>query len=386
MKKPKVKLVIIQRVFSNYRKAIYDTLSVKYDLTLLHSVNKSGISQINTFYSKKIKSFKYWKKDTNMFLCVLPNLIKIKSDVIIHEFNPSIISLHLSFLFAKIFNRKFIIWGHGYNRRNGFAPKSSFVSKVRYWYMIHSDAILVYGQEVKKELGQFVDPNKIFVAQNTLDTNYLIALRKEFEGRGLETIKQELGITHKYNLVFIGRLLKEKHPEFLLELYKSFDQSMHYDLAIHIIGDGEMYGTIQAEIVTNNLENNIFLHGRIDDASINGKYLYISDLLINPGYLGLSVNHAFCFHTPVVSFEEGINGPYHSPEIEYLIQNKTGYLAKNGNMADMIDFIIKYLHNTELQNVMKKEIENCVTTRCSISNMEKGFVDAINYCKRNEKG
>jgi glycosyltransferase involved in cell wall biosynthesis len=386
VKEPKVKLVIIQRVFSNYRKAIFDALSEKYDMTLLHSVNKSGISQIKTIYSKKVKSFNYWRKETNVFLCVLPTIFKNKPVIIIHEFNPSIISLHLSFLFAKIFNRKFIIWGHGYNRRTGFEPKSSFVSNIRYWYMKNADAILVYGQKGKKELGQFVDTNKIFVAQNTLDTNFLIGLRKEFEGRGIEAIKKELGITHKYNLVFIGRLLKEKHPEFLLELYESFEPSLRKDIAIRIIGDGKMYEALHESIAAKKLEKNIFLLGKIDDDSLNGKYLYVSDLTVNPGFLGLSVNHSFCFNTPMVSFEEGINGPFHSPEIEYLIQNKTGYLAKNGNIEDMVNFIVNYLHNSELQNLMKKEIENCVTSRCSISNMEKGFVDAINYCMRDEKG
>jgi len=386
MNEPKVKLVIIQRVFSNYRKAIFDILAEKYDLTVLHSVDKSGISQINSAYSKKVKSFKYWKKETNVFLCVLPKLIRNKPGIIIHEFTPSIISLHLSFLFSRIFSRKFIIWGHGYNRRTGFAPKSSFVSMVRYWYMKHSDAILVYGQEGKKDLGQFVDTDKIFVAQNTIDTSYLIALRKGLEKYGVDAIKKELGITHKYNLVFIGRLLKEKHPEFLFELYKSFEPSLRKDIAIHIIGDGEMYKTIREGIGTNNFGDNIFIYGKIDDASINGKYLFISDLLVNPGYLGLSVNHAFCFHTPVVSFEEGINGPFHSPEIEYLIQNKTGYLAKNGNIDDMSGFIVNYIHNTGLQDLMKNEIENCITTNCCISNMEKGFADAINYCISNGKG
>lgn len=129
----KIKIVIIQRVFSNYRKPIFDRLSKKYNLLLLHSEINTGISQVKTKYSKKTFSFKYGKNDTNVFLCVLPSLLSFKPDVIIHEFTPSILSLYISYFYTKIFKKKIIVWGHGYNRKKNLIQISQLFQKFDYF-------------------------------------------------------------------------------------------------------------------------------------------------------------------------------------------------------------------------------------------------------------
>jgi hypothetical protein len=379
----KLKLIIVQRVFANYRKPIFDILSNLYTLKVLHSRNNSGIFQVRTDYSTIVKSFKYWNKETSIWLFIIIPLLKIKPDVIIHEFNPSILSLHLSFVYSRIFNAKFIIWGHGYSAQKGFNPNKSIVAKVRLWYLKHADAVILYSNERKSVLSKFVSKDKIFIAQNTLDTNKLSEIKEEFDKLGKEFIKKELGIVQKYNLVFIGRLLKDKFPNMLIQLYESFDNEIRNDIAIHIIGNGESYLDLEMEIKDKQFENSIFLHGKIDDLIQSGKFLYIADLLVNPGYLGLSINHAFCFSTPVISFEEGTNGPYHSPEIEYLSSGKTGYLAKNMDLIDMKNFIVNYFRDLNLQRSMIREIELCVKNNCSIEKMIAGFNEAIKFALKN---
>lgn len=379
----KIKIVIIQRIFAKYRKPIFDLLVNKYELKVLHSYDNSEIPQIKTNYSEVVKSFRYGPKETNVYLKVLSQLIKFNPNIIIHEFNPSIISLHISFFYSKLFNKLFVVWGHGYNREKGFHPKHSFTAKVRYWYMKHSDAILVYGQETKKELSGFISEDKIFVAQNTLDTISLIQIRQDFEKVGITELKYELNIKHKYNIIYIGRLTKEKHPEYLIQLYHKFNKSFQREVAIHLIGAGEMYSKLKELITTEKLDNNIFLHGKITDPNINGKLLFISDLMVIPGALGLSIIHSFCFRKPVVSFAMGINGPFHGPEIEYIIQNRTGYLAQNYNLDDMFAFIIKYLQDNKLRKRMIKDIDQLIQNVASINNMEKGIADCINFVYNN---
>ena len=125
--------------------------------------------------------------------------------------------------------------------------------------------------------------------------------------------------------------------------------------------------------------------GAIYMREITSKYLYIADLLLMPGYLGLSVNHAFSFATPVVSFEQGEKGPFHGPEVEYVKNKLTGYLAKNYDVGDLCDFVIELYKNKSLQIEMKKEINYCVENRCNINNMANGFVNAINYVTLNNQ-
>src|SRR6056297_3658333 len=88
------KILIIQRIFSNYRQPIFDRLNNNHELLLLHGKNKRGIKQINTEYSKQVKQVQYYKKETNVYLNVFFDLFKFKPQIVVHEFNPSIISLY----------------------------------------------------------------------------------------------------------------------------------------------------------------------------------------------------------------------------------------------------------------------------------------------------
>jgi len=59
---------------------------------------------------------------------------------------------------------------------------------------------------------------------------------------------------------------------------------------------------------------------------------------------------------------------------------KTGYKAKNFDVEDMSDFIIQYFEDQELRKNMKKAIKSMVIEKCSIGHMEKGLINAVNYC------
>ena len=145
----------------------------------------------------------------------------------------------------------------------------------------------------------------------------------------------------------------------------------------HFIGDGEYKNQLIQLTHEKNLKNNIRFYGKIYDDELSGKLLYCSDLMIMPGSLGLSVNHAFCFECPVVSLAQKESGPFHSPEVEYVVNNKTGFLADN--FDELKNFVFNYLKNYEMQSSFKKEIKYCVNYTCSIDNMVDGFKNSIFY-------
>ena len=70
-------------------------------------------------------------------------------------------------LFSKIFKFKLVFWSHGYNRKKGFDPKRSVPDKLRVYCLRSSDAVILYGENDKKLLSNYIDKNKIFVAYNT---------------------------------------------------------------------------------------------------------------------------------------------------------------------------------------------------------------------------
>lgn len=375
----KTKVIIIGRVFSDYRKPIYNILSEKYNFNFLHSKNKSGINQVITPYSVPIKSFNFSKKETGTYLFITNYLEKVKPQVVIHEFAIGILSMFRTYLKCKLLNIKFILYSHGYNRKKGFNPQKSWSDKIRLFYLQKADAVIVYGQFDKGVLGEFMDTNKIFVAQNTLDTHHLSSLKDKLEEEGKENVKNRIGFNQQYNLVFIGRLLADKKPDLVIDALEQLLNTHKLDIALHYVGEGQEFFYLKEKVERLGLENNVVFHGSIHDGTKTGEILFASDMMVMPGYLGLSVNHAFCFDCSVMSFEQQENGPFHSPEVEYVINNETGFLLTEHSADSLANTLNNYFNNPTLQIKVKENIQQMVSEVFPIEKMVKGFEDAITY-------
>ncbi|MFY0698221.1 MAG: glycosyltransferase family 4 protein [Balneola sp.] len=373
-----IKVLVIQKGFSNYRKSIFDKLNNRYNFKLLHSYSKLGIKEIKTEYSTEIGKIKYAKKETAVYLNVFSEVAKFQPDVIIHEFTPSILSLFPLILLRKYLGFKLILWGHGFNKKRGFGKKG-FIFRVRKWYINMADAVVFYSNNNKDIIKKLFPSDKYFVANNSLDTETFAKINDGFIKKGKSAIKNDLGIAYNHVVLFIGRLLENKIlPEYFTEVIQKISSEKD-GIGVYIIGEGPSKETLKVQLNSKNL-NNVHFLGAIYDEQVNSKYLFVSDILLMPGYVGLAVNHALSFSCPIVTFEEGKEGPYHSPEIEYLQNHKTGYRAKNMDTEDMSNFIIEYLNDLSLQNTMEVEMKRMVEEKCSIGHMEEGFRSAIKYC------
>jgi len=213
------------------------------------------------------------------------------------------------------------------------------------------------------------------VAPNTLDTEDLLRIRDRCEQEGKEVIKKKWGIIHNHLLIFVGRFLKDKQVDFLLKVFQEVEREIK-DCGLILVGDGPERESVQLEAEKRGVENVYFL-GEITDVQKTGELLYISDALVMPGYLGLAVVHSFCFDKPVVSQAQGLNGPFHSPEIEYLLDGKTGFLTPPGDVDEMARRIIALCQDEELLTEMKSHIRKTVQEKCSLNKMINGFAEAI---------
>ncbi len=373
-----LKLTVIQKEFSNYRKGIFDVLNEKYDLTLLHGNSKSDIKQVKTDYSFEVNNFKYGPKTTQVYLHIIPQLLKIKPDVVIHEFTPSLLSLYIVFLLKPFLKYKVILWGHGFNRSKGLSKKH-FAYYFRRYLILKSDAVIFYGDKNRKIINNIWPSDKYFTAYNSLDTRKAQRVREKLKGYDTSVLKKELNITTKYNLIFIGRL---KHSKILTEYFTSVIKNVQDSLSnigVIIIGDGDCKEILQSLLSKNGIKN-FYFTGAIYDEKLIGKYFRISDVMLMPGCVGLGVNHSFAYYKPVITFNEGEYGPFHGPEIEYVQNEKTGFLIPPFDTKKMADTILNYIENIELQISMKRNIKKCNQEKCNIYKMRDGFRNAIDYC------
>lgn len=374
-----LKIIVLQPIFSDYRKGVFDKLSEIYDLTILHSKNKTGVKQINTLYSREITCFKYSPKETNRIFFSLPEIIKHKPDVFIHYLSVGVLSLPFTYLVCRIMSIKFVLWGHGVHRKHGFNPNKSVSDRIKLFYMKMSDAIILYSESAKTKIRCHLNDNKIFVAKNTLDTQILNTVKVKLQELGKNKIKNNLNLHCNYYLIYIGRLLAEKKPEILLDSVVSLRNKISGTIGVIYIGDGPELNKLKFQVKSNRIPDIKFL-GALHDPEITGKYLYVSDLMVMPGYLGLSVNQSLCFNTPVVSLMTTKDGPYHSPEVENIINHKTGYLAEN--ITDMMKWIEQYFTDGVLRDQMNTYIGHS-QENISIENMIQGFHNCFNYLQTN---
>lgn len=374
-------IVFVERIFPLYRKAVLDIIYKNREFVFLHSIDKGfGVKQTKAGYSSIIKAFYYGRKESSVWLFILKKLFQHRPGIVIHEFSAGIISIPLLLAFCKITGTKLIFWGHMYNRQNGFFPQKSLSDKYRLWLWRRADSLITYSQSDKEILiSNKIPEEKIFIAFNTVNTDVFLELRNKLEEAGRTRIKNELNFKHEFNLTFIGRLYKEKKPELLLDLLAGLKQRGLPSVAIHYIGDGEMLPILREKSIQLGVEKDVFFHGAVYDEMKTGEMLFCSDLMIMPGCVGLSVNHAFCFNCPVVTFKEINLDPAHGPEIEYIIDGKTGFLINDHSTETLVEVVADYLNSTELRITMQDEVRYLIEEKCPIGKMAEGVVNAINY-------
>lgn len=372
-------IIFIEKIFPTYRKPVFNTLAKQIDFRFLTGKNNSGVGTVEANYVDSIPYFQYGKKDTQTLLFPLLKTIKRRPKIVICEFALGILNLPIIILVCKLFKIKIAFWSHGYNRKIGFFPEKKLADKYRLFLMKWVDANIVYSQSDQKLLQQYLPKNAVFVAQNTLDTISLSKIREKFEGEGKNKVRDRLGIRHEMNIVFIGRMLASKKPDLLLDVYSLLKSNYGIKVGVHFIGEGEMLPLIKEWIDTNSVENDFYLHGSLYDPLLSGELLFASDLMINPGDMGLSINHAYCFGCPVVSFETKNGYPAHGPEIEYVIDNKTGFLLKEHSAEALAMIIYEYFKNAELQEAMRKNILDAVENTFPMEKMVNGFLECARF-------
>jgi len=377
-------ILIFQRILTNYRLPIFKKLNEEVGAVLCLGKNgPKGTFLIKTkpdFEHIKIKDFyPIATKEMLVFQDVFTPIFKYKPEIVIIEFALSIISNWFFLFLRPFFKYKIVLWSHGHSRKRGFNPKISLSDKLRRYWMNKADAIILYSYNSKKLFGPFVfKKEKIFVAPNTLDTKRLLRIRDDLGKSGKGTIRREINFKKKYNLIYLGRLLKEKEPDRLLDVFKIVSRKLK-SIELHFVGEGPLY----SKLLEKSVGLNVRFWGNISDDIFLGKLLFSSDIMIMPGDIGLSVAHSFCFDCPVVTQKQGKEGPFHGPEIEYLINGVTGFLVEYGNNGKMANTISNYLlSSNDVKDRFKDNIRKMIENKCSIDSMIDGFKKAIDYCQK----
>ena len=184
---------------------------------------------------------------------------------------------------------------------------------------------------------KYIHPKKAFWANNTVDD---VEISKYYEFT--------LPPKDKISILYIGRLIPSKRVGDLIDYFKILDEKRPHFFELNIIGDGPDATKIK------DLElPNIHCHGTIVDEKEIAPIMKNASCVFVPGLSGLSINHAFAYGRPYITFQSD----FHGPEISYLEQNKNGLILSN-NQDESINAILNLLTNpVEIDTFCKNAFE-----------------------------
>lgn len=371
------KVIGIYSVIMHYRVGVYERLgsNPKYDFELLHGKSEKNSKKKNytgvlSFKSTELSSVYLPVKTNNgessqqLIPGLFFSLIRRNPDVIWCEGASSLINASFAFLYAKLFRKKFIWWSLGLLKGRTYKGIRAKIDKYIHYIERHSDAIFTYSTLGKEHFvnNRGIDPEKVFVSVNVIDTEKKIAemaslSKKEHEG---------------FHIVFVGAIIKVKRLKFLIDTFQKLSQKYDH-IVLDIIGSGDYFHQIQ-EYANSKNNSRIILHGRMDGVELS-QMLLSSDVLVLPGLGGLAICDGMIHSLPIVC------GSADGTELD-LIDESCGFVTDD--MTE--EFLIKNLTNLIEDPILAKEMgDNAykrIITQFSINNYMTHLEECIDFVSK----
>lgn len=367
------KVAIVQELIPHYRESFFSLLSkYPYDIRLFHSTCGRSDGLVGScqfsFSSTKVKIFKfgrlYWQK-------VLGKIIFGRFSYVVLGLELKIISNYFVWLSALFFPYKVIWWTHGFNVQLKSNDFYFWLDRIIKTIMMKlSSRILLYTDYNLDELLKWgINRDKIIILDNAIDERPYQEALKKVSRADIERVEQQTSKSG-HTITFLGRLTRGKKVERVLEIAKGLLPRFP-DLRVLIIGDGEERSSLESGVRESGLEGVVFFLGTITDPQKLSPYMKVTDFVVLPGSVGLTIVHSMIYGIPFVTLENEM----HSPEIAYLINDYNGYKAPD--LQGMCSWIAEVFDNPEKKSRLK---ENCLATireKVSLTHMADQFVKAF---------
>lgn len=273
-------------------------------------------------------------------------------------------------LWSKLGGPKVAYWGHGKNFQA--ADPDSRGERIKAWLSRHVDWWFAYNRLSGDAVRAIGFPNdRITEVMNSIDTALLRRTMEETSPQTLIDLKKELHIDSQQVAVYTGGLYKAKRIEFLLQAALAIRERVP-DFHLIVIGHGPDEAIIKAAAA-----KHPWIHpvGPKDD---RGKvpYWMISKLLLVPGLVGLVVVDALALGVPLITTDY----PFHSPEIDYLVNGGNGLLVPCGEDSRIYADAVSDLLEDEAKRLLLAETARRDGERYSFDAMAANFTEGVMRC------
>jgi glycosyltransferase involved in cell wall biosynthesis len=348
------KVLIQQQQLPHYRVPLFNMLSRKVDLTVLHS---SAPPSIPTHFKQITRPLHQVGPFLHQnFFDILPGF-----DVVITEAN-------LRFIISNIFNAfvprqyKWIPWGIGVSAsyHRSFARKRPF-EFIRFASFRNANALIFYSNAVTDlYLDRGYASSSLFVANNTVSV-----------------LPGSMSSDTKNAFLFVGSMHPSKRILDLLYSYNMYVKSVTSPLSFHIVGSGDEYSKAVAFVRKENLDSLVVFHGSVFDENLLQSLFNKALFCTSPFQAGLSVLKSFGYSTPFLTCANAITGG----ERFNIVNGCNGYLL---DTSDSIESFFLDAHTNPAKYVAmginaRSTYEECASPELFVSS----FVAAIEYALMN---
>ena len=384
-----VKIAVVCKLLPLYRLGIFQNLCSYTDgleFTLFGDTkNQGGIESITK--AQLENGILRWQKTSNYFY--KPELLLWQTDILkrillsdfkvfIFEGAVSHFPIWLFALLCKLMKKKVIFWTHGFKGNDqGIKRLVRFI-----FFKYFADELFLYGLHQKNLMvSKGFDPNKIHVIFNSL--------RPEIQFKAINSLNMTQVLIEKnamfnepgaFTLIFIGRLTSSKKA---IEIAKACKQLLKSGLKVNliIIGDGPEKHNIMKFFQLNDMMSQVCFTGSLYDENNIAKYFAMSDLMISPGNVGLNCMHSLAYGVPVLTHD---NFRFQGPEVEAIVNGKTGLIYRYNDFTDMTDKLKGWIESNidaqttriECQTIINKIYNPSYQTFCITTAIKKMLYNA----------
>ena len=203
-----------------------------------------------------------------------------------------------------LFGYKVVIMGH----IKPWANTNNAVSKLRKLLVTQADAVIAYTEEGAKQAKEWgVTKDRVISMGNTLDLNAIEFAKSSVTSEIVRSKREALGFDNAPVFLFVGRPTPPKRLDLAIEATLSLEGSEH-PVNLVVIGDSKDIETHKA--LAGRSKRIVFL-GEILNENDLAPYFALSEAVILPGAVGLTINHAFAYDRPLITSRHA----QHRPEI-----------------------------------------------------------------------
>lgn len=375
----------VARTIPSYRIGVLSELNSRLNDRLVvcsgdppHSLKQLSNSRQDSFRTVHLTN--YWIGGERLHIQNIRPVFKAygRPAAIIAEESPRSLSLPVLLTLARLRRVRIGLWGHFSSNWRPFSLRN-WQDRYRVRLARRADAVVCYTEGVASLLRPYVDNARVFVARNTLDTRALTELYEGLASEGKVAIRKRLGLPPDHPvLAFLGRLIPEKGTRTLVRIAERFQRDRPSTLIV--IGDGPERATMEQAAREAGLD--VRFLGALTAYDESSDWLFASDVMVLPGYVGLAVNHAFALGLPVVTHSSPGAMRYHSPEIEYLIDGRNGYIVPHEDVEAFCEAIEEVMRR---QDEFARQALAFARENLTVERMVDGLAAAFRYLEDRRK-